>query len=59
MHPWVGAGLDDQRHILTLLGLKSVDDLFASIPADVCVERLELPPAQDEGGNTAQYRPKQ
>ena len=19
MHPWVGAGLDDQRHILTLL----------------------------------------
>ena len=50
MHPWVGAGLDDQRHILTLLGLESVDDLFASIPADVCVERLELQPAQDEDG---------
>jgi len=50
MHPWVGAGLDDQRHILTMLGLKSVDDLFASIPAEVCVERLDLPPAQDEGG---------
>jgi len=50
MHPWVGAGNDDQRHILTLLGLKSVDDLFASIPAEVCVKRLDLPPAQDEDG---------
>ena len=50
MHPWVGAGLEDQRDILTLLGLESVDDLFAPIPAEVCVERLGLPPAQDEDG---------
>jgi glycine dehydrogenase subunit 1 len=48
MHPWVGAGPEDQRHILSELGLESVDELFASIPAGVCVEGLELPPARDE-----------
>jgi len=48
MHPWIGAGPEDQRHILSELGLQSIDDLFASIPAAVCVEGLELPPARDE-----------
>ncbi len=48
MHPWVGAGLEDRRHILSELGLKSIDELFASIPAGVCVDSLDLPPARDE-----------
>ena len=48
MHPWVGAGDEDRRHILKELGLESIDQLFASIPAAVCVDALELPPAQDE-----------
>ncbi len=48
MHPWVGAGLEDRRDILAELGLSSIDELFASIPAAVSIDRLELPPARDE-----------
>ena len=48
MHPWVGAGDEDRRQILEELGLESIDQLFASIPAAVCVDALELPDAQDE-----------
>jgi glycine dehydrogenase subunit 1 len=48
MHPWIGAGAADKRSILDELGLGSIDDLFASIPADVCVDRVPLPDAQDE-----------
>jgi glycine dehydrogenase subunit 1 len=48
MHPWVGAGPEDQRHILSELGLESIDELFASIPDGVCVDGLELPSARDE-----------
>jgi len=48
MHPWVGAGDEDQRHILKELGLESIDQLFASIPSSVCVDRLDLPAARDE-----------
>ena len=48
MHPWVGAGPEDRRHILSELGLKSIDELFASIPIGVCVDGLDLPPARDE-----------
>jgi glycine dehydrogenase subunit 1 len=48
MHPWVGAGADDRRQILSELGLKSIDELFASIPGGVCIDRLELPPMRDE-----------
>ena len=48
MHPWVGAGPDDRRHILDELGLNTIDDLFATIPPEVCVDRLDLASAQDE-----------
>jgi glycine dehydrogenase subunit 1 len=48
MHPWVGAGPEDQRDILSELGLTSIDELFASIPAAVCVDGIEIPPARDE-----------
>jgi glycine dehydrogenase subunit 1 len=48
MHPWVGAGADDREHILSELGLDSIDELFASIPEGVCIDRLELPPMRDE-----------
>jgi glycine dehydrogenase subunit 1 len=49
MHPWVGAGPEDRRHILSELGLNTIDELFASIPAAVCIQGLGLPPARDEG----------
>ncbi len=48
MHPWVGAGPDDRRHILSELGLDSIDQLFATIPAEVCVDRLRLPDSLGE-----------
>ena len=48
MHPWVGAGPADRRHILSELGLKTIDELFASIPARVCVDGRDLPPAREE-----------
>ncbi|MCJ7753764.1 MAG: glycine dehydrogenase, partial [Thermoanaerobaculales bacterium] len=48
MHPWVGAGPEDRRIILSELGLESINELFASIPAGVCVDGLGLPPARDE-----------
>jgi glycine dehydrogenase subunit 1 len=48
MHPWVGAGPDDRRHLLDELGLDSPERLFATIPPEVCVDRVDLPPGQDE-----------
>jgi len=48
MHPWIGAGLEDRRHILAELKLPSIDALFASIPPEVCVEGVDLPAALDE-----------
>ena len=48
MHPWVGAGPDDRRHLLDELGLDSLERLFATIPQEVCVDRVDLPPGQDE-----------
>ncbi len=48
MHPWVGAGPDDRRDLLRELGLETIDQLFARIPEAVCIDRLVLPPAQDE-----------
>ena len=48
MHPWIGAGPDDCRHLLDELGLDSLERLFATIPQEVCVDRVDLPPGQDE-----------
>ncbi len=48
MHPWIGAGDDDRRRMLTEIGLDSIDELFASIPAEVCVDRLAMDDARDE-----------
>jgi len=48
MHPWIGAGDDDRRRMLAEIGLGSIDELFASIPSEVCVERLPIPDARDE-----------
>ena len=48
MHPWVGAGPDDRRHLLDELGLDSLERLFATIPPEVCVDRVDLSPGQDE-----------
>ena len=48
MHPWVGAGPDDCRHLLEELGLDSLERLFDTIPPEVSVDRVDLPPGQDE-----------
>jgi len=48
MHPWIGAGLEDRQRILAELGLASIDELFASIPSEVCVERLDMAAGMDE-----------
>jgi glycine dehydrogenase subunit 1 len=48
MHPWVGAGEEDRRRILAEIGRDSIDELFSSIPAEVCVDRLPVPDARDE-----------
>ena len=48
MHPWIGAGDEDRRRILAELGLDSIDELFASIPAEVCVDRLPMDDGLDE-----------
>jgi len=48
MHPWIGAGDEDRRRILSEIGLESIDQLFESIPADVCVDRLPMPDGRDE-----------
>ncbi|MFV2072639.1 MAG: aminomethyl-transferring glycine dehydrogenase subunit GcvPA [Thermoanaerobaculales bacterium] len=48
MHPWIGAGSEDRRRILAELSLESIDELFASIPPAVCIERLDLPAGMDE-----------
>jgi len=48
MHPWIGAGEEDRRRILAELGLSSIDELFSSIPAEVCVERVALDDGRDE-----------
>lgn len=56
MHPWIGAGDDDRRRILTELGLGSIDELFESIPAAVCVDRLDMPDARDEDSVRSELR---
>jgi glycine dehydrogenase subunit 1 len=48
MHPWIGAGDEDRQRILGELGLDSVDELFSSIPAEVCVDRLAMNDGRDE-----------
>jgi glycine dehydrogenase subunit 1 len=48
MHPWIGSSADDRRAILEEIGLDSIDDLFAALPAEVRVDRLDLPPPADE-----------
>jgi glycine dehydrogenase subunit 1 len=48
MHPWIGAGQEDQRKILTEIGIKSIDELFAAIPAEVCVDQLAMANSRDE-----------
>ncbi|MEN8164948.1 MAG: aminomethyl-transferring glycine dehydrogenase subunit GcvPA [Acidobacteriota bacterium] len=48
MHPWVGAGPQDRRNLLDELGLETIDQLLARLPEAVRIDRLDLPPAQDE-----------
>ena len=56
MHPWIGVGEEDRRRILEELGVDSVDALFESVPADVRVDRLDLPDADDESRLLAHMR---
>jgi glycine dehydrogenase subunit 1 len=47
MHRYL-AGEADRRHMLAAVGVKSVDELFATVPADVRVEQLDLPRGRSE-----------
>jgi len=42
------AGTDDRRKMLEALGVSGVEDLFATIPAEVRMGELPLPPARSE-----------
>jgi len=42
------AGSEDRRRMLAAIGASSIDELFASIPAEVRCAALELPPARSE-----------
>jgi glycine dehydrogenase subunit 1 len=48
MHPWIGAGPEDRQRLLAELGCESIDELFASLPEEVCVDRLGLAEPEDE-----------
>jgi glycine dehydrogenase subunit 1 len=48
MHPWIGASPEDRRGILDELGLDSIEELFDTLPSEVCVDRVAIPAAQDE-----------
>ncbi|MCP4901522.1 MAG: aminomethyl-transferring glycine dehydrogenase subunit GcvPA [bacterium] len=48
MHSWIGAGPEDRKRILTELGCTSVDELFASLPPEICTDRLEMEDGCDE-----------
>ena len=53
MHPWIGAGEEDQRHILSELGLQSSTArtlLFAETRQDSCFRRLSTTAGRDGGG---------
>ena len=47
MHRYL-AGAEDRRRMLEAIGVRSVADLFSSIPAALRVGELPLPPAQSE-----------
>ena len=48
MHPWIGVGDDDRQRILAELGVDSVEALFESVPANVVVDRVDIPHGVDE-----------
>lgn len=48
MHPWVGAGFQDRQRLLEELGREEISDLFASLPEEIRIDGLDLPPAEDE-----------
>jgi glycine dehydrogenase subunit 1 len=47
MHRYL-AGEADRRHMLAAVGVNSVDELFASVPAEVRAGPLDLPPGRSE-----------
>ncbi|MGH7140848.1 MAG: glycine dehydrogenase, partial [Pirellulales bacterium] len=47
--PYLPNTTDDQRAMLAAIGVKSIDELFDMIPADLRLSRpLDLPPALTE-----------
>jgi glycine dehydrogenase subunit 1 len=47
MHRYL-AGEEDRRRMLAAIGASSVEELFASIPQGLRIDRLDLPPARSE-----------
>ena len=49
MHPYIPTTPEDVKEMLEVVGIKSLDDLFADIPADLRLGReLDLPKAKSE-----------
>src|SRR5438128_7281920 len=47
-HPYIPNTEDDRRAMLDRIGVGSVDELFADVPADFRIDGLNLPPALPE-----------
>ncbi len=47
-HPYIPLTDDDRRAMLATVGVASVDDLFADLPAEHRDPPLDLPPALSE-----------
>ncbi len=47
-HPYIPNTDEDRRQMLAVIGVESVEDLFADIPAHLRIEGLRLPPGLSE-----------
>ena len=47
-HPYIPNTDEDRRRMLDAVGVATVDDLFADIPAEFRIDKLNLPPAPSE-----------
>ena len=49
-HPYIANTDEDRRRMLDAVGVASSDELFADIPPEFRIDRLDLPPALGEVG---------
>jgi glycine dehydrogenase subunit 1 len=46
--PFIPHTETDIRQMLEAIGVKSIDELFDEIPADLCIDHLEVPGSESE-----------